>query len=159
MVNDEFEDNLGFLISDITRLLRLEYEHRAAKLGVTRAQWRVLAYLYRHDGQTQKELADRLEMEPSPMGRMIDSLEDGGWIERRADPSDRRKWRIYKTKKIDPLIPALARAMRQTYEDAFSGFSQKRKAQFMKDLLAIKKNIVGKAGTAPILDLKDIGQA
>lgn len=151
---EEFEDNLGFLIGDITRLLRLEYEHRASKLGVTRAQWRVLAYLYQRDGQTQKELADRLEMEPSPMGRMIDSLEDGGWIERRADPSDRRKWRIYKTKKIDPLVPALANAMMQTYQDAFSGFSQTRQARFMKDLLTIKENLIGKAGTAPVIELK-----
>lgn len=154
MNDEEFEDNLGFLISDITRLLRLEYEHRASKLGVTRAQWRVLAYLYRRDGQTQKELADRLEMEPSPMGRMIDSLEDGGWVERRADPSDRRKWRIYKTKKIDPLVPALANAMMQTYQDAFSGFSQTRQTRFMKDLLTIKENLIGKAGTAPVIELK-----
>lgn len=158
-MNEDFEENLGFLISDIARLLRLEYEHRAAKLGVTRAQWRVLAFLHRHDGLTQKELADSLEIEPSPMGRMIDSLEDGGWIERRADPEDRRKWRIYKTKRIEPLVPALARAMLQTYEGAFAGFSDSRQARFMKDLHAIKENLIGSAGSAPVVELMDIGRA
>lgn len=152
----EFDENLGFLIGDITRLLRLEYEHRAAKLGVTRAQWRVLAYLYRHDGQTQRELADRLEIEPSPMGRLIDALEDGGWVMRKADPADRRKWRIYKTNKIEPLVPALAKAMLQTYDDAFAGFPDARRARFMKDLMTIKENLAGSVGAAPEIELQDI---
>ena len=35
-------DTLGFLISDVSRLMRRRFDDRARLIGVTRAQWRTL---------------------------------------------------------------------------------------------------------------------
>jgi hypothetical protein len=46
-------DNVGFLISDVSRLLRRRFDERARLIGVTRAQWRALTTLRRNEGINQ----------------------------------------------------------------------------------------------------------
>jgi hypothetical protein len=43
-------DSLGFLISDVSRLMRRRFDERARELGATRAQWRTLITLSRNEG-------------------------------------------------------------------------------------------------------------
>jgi MarR family transcriptional regulator, transcriptional regulator for hemolysin len=96
-------------IADTARLLRREMNRRAAELGATRAQWRVLARLYRSGcGQRQVDLAESLDVEPITLSRMLDRLEEAGLIERRRDPEDRRAWRIHLTAKAQPIIDQLS---------------------------------------------------
>ncbi|MBT6882724.1 MAG: MarR family transcriptional regulator, partial [Rhodospirillaceae bacterium] len=84
------ERSLGFLMADVSRLMRKRFDRRAHALGLTRAKWRVLARLRRREGINQTALADILEIEAITMGRHIDRLEENDWVERRPDPEDRR---------------------------------------------------------------------
>lgn len=86
---------VAFILHDLSRQMRHAFDQRARELGVTRQQWRALFHLSRFDGPTQTELADALEVERISVGRMVDRLVDGGFVERRADPADRRVWRLY----------------------------------------------------------------
>jgi MarR family transcriptional regulator, transcriptional regulator for hemolysin len=86
---------VAFILHDLSRQMRHAFDQRARNLGVTRQQWRALFYLSRFDGPTQTELADALEVERISVGRMVDRLVDGGLVERRADPADRRVWRLH----------------------------------------------------------------
>ena len=84
------EKSFGFLLYDAARLLRRDFERRAKQLGLTRAQWSVLAHLARNEGTNQAAAADVLEIEPITLVRLLDRLEAAGWVERRPDPNDRR---------------------------------------------------------------------
>ena len=84
-------DSIGFLMADVSRLLRRVFDERARSIGVTRPQWRVLTVLARNEGINQNMLADRLEVEPITLSRMVDRMQDAGLVERRADPGDRRR--------------------------------------------------------------------
>ena len=90
---------IGFALHDLSRSIRHTFDLRARKLGVTRTQWRVLLSLARLEGASQTELADALEVERISVCRMIDRLVENGLVERRADPLDRRVWRLH-------LLPA-----------------------------------------------------
>ena len=83
-------NGLGFLISDTARLLRKRFDQRARELGLTRAQWQVLAYLAMNEGINQAGLADILDVEPITLSRHLDKLEQAGWVIRKPDPGDRR---------------------------------------------------------------------
>ncbi len=96
-------DDLMFLLHDVARLVRIEADKRARGNGMTRAQWVMLIWLDRRPGLSQKELAELLEVEPITVARLVDRLEARGMVERRADPQDRRIWRLH-------LLPA-ARAV------------------------------------------------
>ncbi|MEO6247073.1 MAG: MarR family transcriptional regulator [Sphingomicrobium sp.] len=98
---------LPWEISDTAHMIRRAYERRAAVLGVTRAQWRVLLFLGRETNLRQVELADRLDIEPITLCRIIDRLEQAELVERRRDPADRRAWRLALTDKARPILESL----------------------------------------------------
>ncbi|HEY5711702.1 MAG TPA: MarR family transcriptional regulator [Allosphingosinicella sp.] len=100
-------ENFAYEIVETARTIRRAFDRRAAVLGTTRAQWRVLARLSHEDGARQVELAEALDVEPITLCRMVDRLEEAGLVERRRDEADRRAWRIHLTEKARPLIDEL----------------------------------------------------
>lgn len=99
------------LLTDAQSSLARLFASRARDLGLTRPQWCVLAGLQGHDGMTQTELSERIGIARSPLGKIIDQLEGGGYVERRDDPDDRRINRLYMTSRVRPLVePAAALA-------------------------------------------------
>ena len=68
-----------------------------ANHGLTIAQFDVLATLHWSQGITQQELAEKLLVTKGNVCGLIDRLEDIGWVERRADPSDARARRLHLT--------------------------------------------------------------
>jgi len=91
-------------IVTLARLIRTEADKRARAHGMTRAQWTILLNLKRQPGLVQKELAEVLEVEPITVARLVDRLEARGMVERRADPMDRRCWRLHLTPTAQPLM-------------------------------------------------------
>ena len=96
-------DIIGAIIT-LARLIKTEADKRARAHGMTRAQWAILINLERQPGLLQKELAELLEVEPITVARLIDRLEARGMVERRADPGDRRCWRLHLTDASRPLM-------------------------------------------------------
>jgi DNA-binding MarR family transcriptional regulator len=134
-------DTLGFLISDVSRLMRKRFDERARLMGVTRAQWRTLTTLKRHEGIHQGGLADLLEVEPISLCRMIDRLEEAGLVERRRDPADRRAWLIFLTDKARPILDQLKALADEMFVDALYGVSEQDRAATMTTLNAIRTNL------------------
>ena len=87
----------AFVLNDVARLLRTYADQRARQLGMTRAQWAVLARLEHAEGLKQSELAEMLDLQPITLTRLVDRLCANGLIERRPDPNDRRAKRLYLT--------------------------------------------------------------
>ncbi len=92
---DDDEILFAVLVSDVARLLRTELDRRGRDAGLTRSQWLALSRLARFPGVSLSSLAEMLEMEKAPAGRLIDRLEEGGWVRREPDPDDRRIKRLY----------------------------------------------------------------
>ncbi len=128
------QDTLGFMLSDAARLLRRRFDARARSLGVTRAQWQVLLSLSRNEGINQAGLADRLEVENITLCRMIDRLSEAGLVERRADPTDRRVWRLHLTEAARPLLDKMLAVGAEVTSEALAGLTpgdQERLAELL----------------------------
>lgn len=117
-------DVIGTIVT-LARLIRTEADKRARASGMTRAQWIILLNLEKQPGLLQKELAEVLEVEPITVARLIDRLEARGMVERRADPMDRRCWRLHLTDASRPLmaeigasVEALAAAVTVALDEA-----------------------------------------
>jgi len=134
-------DSIGFLMADVTRLLRRAFDERARSIGVTRPQWRVLTILARNEGINQGALADRLEVEPITLSRMVDRMQDAGLVERRADPADRRAWRLYLTDNAAPLIADLRALGAVLSDDTLEGLSEAEREQLGDLLERIRQNL------------------
>ena len=126
------DDHLGFLISDVARLMRTVFDRRVRRLGLTRAQWLALTRLHRRPGASQSELADMMEIEKATVGRLIDRLEAKGWVERRAQAGDRRINRVYLTAVAERVHKRIWRIAEATVDDALAELSQRESAQLLK---------------------------
>ena len=97
-------DHVGYLIGDVSRMLRTVYDRRVEPLGLTRAQWLVLARLSRIEGCTQTELAAQLEIKKPTLGKLLERLEEKMWVTRRGDENDARSKRVFLTKRAGPVL-------------------------------------------------------
>ena len=138
-------EELLFEINETARAVRRLFDQRASAMGVTRAQWRVLARLKREPGLRQVELAERLDMEPITLCRIVDRLEEAGLVERKTDPSDRRAWLLELTAKADPVVKQLRGLAREIAEEAMDGITEVELRELQKRLAAIRAN-VGRSG-------------
>ncbi|MGE3917923.1 MAG: MarR family winged helix-turn-helix transcriptional regulator [Hyphomicrobiaceae bacterium] len=93
----ERDRNFGWLNTDVARMMRTVFDRRVKALGITRPQWLAIVRLNRRPGASQSELADMMEIERAPAGKIVDRLEERGWVIRRPDPVDRRVNRIFLT--------------------------------------------------------------
>ena len=62
-----------------------------SELGMGAGQPKLLSYLNRYGPSSQRQLADYFEIDPAAVCRMLDSLQKGGFITRRADGRDKRR--------------------------------------------------------------------
>lgn len=135
------EENLGTLLGQVARLMRRNFDERARSIGVTRPQWQVLSLLRSHPGSNQGTLADLLDVEPITVARMIDRLQEAGLVERRADPADRRAWRIHLTDKGEGFIDKLLPYGQQTLDAALDGIGASEQAQLLTTLSRVRSNL------------------
>jgi DNA-binding MarR family transcriptional regulator len=142
MFDQDPDRNVGFLLHDVSRLIRKRFDRRARAFGLTRAQWRVLVHLAPRQGINQSTLADILELDSVTLGRHVDRLQDTGWLERRADPDDRRAWRLHLTDKARPVLRRMEALALRTQAEAVAGLSGPQLDRLMITLLEIKRNVV-----------------
>ena len=134
-------DRLGFLIHDSARLLRKRFEAKGSAYGLSAAQWRLLVRLVKEEGVAQARLAELLEIEPISVSRLLDRMEEGGWIERRQDASDRRVRMIFPTDKSREAFAAIKSVAGEVYDLALAGLSEDEKQTLVKGLNTIIANL------------------
>ena len=133
--------NFLFTLGEVQRMMRAYADKQAARYGITRAQWAVLAKVERAEGLKQSELAELMEMQPITLTRLIDRLCDNGWIERRGDASDRRVNRLYLRKAARPLLGKLSGLRSELTATALEGITPADAHRLLTQLEAIKENV------------------
>ena len=133
--------NFLFTLGELQRLVRAFADKQAARYGITRAQWAVLAKVERSEGLKQSELAELMEMQPITLTRLIDRLCDNGWIERRSDDTDRRVNRLYLRKAARPLLGKLSGLRSELTATALDGISPSDAQRLLTQLEMIKENV------------------
>ncbi len=139
---DHFDRSLGFILSDISRLARREFDRRVRGLGLTRAQWLFLYHLARRPGSSQSELAESLQMERISVSRQAQRLERAGWIERSDHQHDARAYHLNPTRKAERIVSRLATVAAELRDDYLQGLPAARRESLVDDLLLIKANLL-----------------
>lgn len=92
--------------------------------GLTRREWRVLAFVVQNEGVLSSELAERAMLDRARTSRALTELQAKGLVERRPRPSNRREVQVFATDAgrttHDRLFEKVAVVNRQLLE----GFSE-----------------------------------
>jgi MarR family transcriptional regulator for hemolysin len=137
------ENSIGFLLYKTAMAFRkaLDLELRR-KTGVTFGQWKILTMLSREDGLTQKEIADRCEVEGPTLIPIIDKMEKEGFVTRKVDREDRRINRISLTTRTDAAWNSLVDCSMQVRKSSIRDIPEEQ-VNIMRDVLEkISQNLM-----------------
>ena len=135
------EQYIGYLIADVARLMRMSFGKRAKQIGLSRAEWLVLAWLRRNEGISQARLSEVMEISPMTLGRLIDKLEATGLVVRRHAPNDRRTYRLHLAPHAPPKLDRLWEMSAETRSEALAGVSSSDVLRLVKILTTMRRNM------------------
>jgi len=137
-----FEQRFGFLISDVGRLCGKRFDDLArSSLDLSRAQCRALAYLAHYGTVNQARLAELLEVAPISAGRLLDRMEESGWIERQPDPHDRRARQVRMTRKAEQALGQARRVGDTVTAEALASLNPAQAQQLIALLQRVRLNL------------------
>src|SRR3954468_17567697 len=128
------QDSLGYLVKRTQRLMHDRIEAAFASQGITFQHWVVLMHLRDGLATSVAGLCQELRHDSGAMTRLIDQLEERGFIARRRQADDRRiidlELKPAGRKMVESLIPLAV----DTLNGALDGFT-KTEGQQLKGLL------------------------
>src|ERR1700726_811035 len=86
------DGGVAFLLAQLGAHAAAAFAERIRPLALTPPQAGVLRLLAQFPGQSQRELADALQMHAPRLVALIDELEGRGLVARERDPHDRRNY-------------------------------------------------------------------
>jgi DNA-binding MarR family transcriptional regulator len=133
----------GFLVHDVSRLIKRRFERRARQMGlpITRQQAAVMLNIAGNEGVSQAEVAAWLGIEPIALVRMLDKLHEEGLVERRAHPTDRRVRTLWLTPAARSVVTQIIAINRAIREEAFAGMAVAARETVIEILDGIKGNL------------------
>ncbi|WP_349921236.1 MarR family winged helix-turn-helix transcriptional regulator [Aeromonas veronii] len=132
------QDTLGFLIADVQRLMRRQFQLQLEGSCVTLAQARALVHIARSEGIRQVDLADRLDIQPITLARQLDQMAENGLVERRSDPNDRRAHQLYLTPQAEPYLTMIRQASDTVMQMTVNELGEARTQQLCDSLKTLR---------------------
>lgn len=138
---------ITYLLSDTARLMRKAFDDQVRELGMTSTQARLLLILAHSEGENQAFYAERLEVEPISLGRMLDRMEESGRVERRPNPADRRAWLVYLTPAGHEIIDQVNRCLSALEEEMLLNLTKDQQTSLYGLLETIRGNLANARAT------------
>lgn len=131
---------LGYLLSQTRNASFRDLSDELEPLGLTCAQFRVVAGIAHERAHTLSEFTRYLDYDSGAMKRLLDRVEEKGLIRRVPCPADRRALNLELTDTARALYPQLMAAVSRVNERMLQGFTPEEEAQLQNLLLRIKAN-------------------
>ncbi|MGR3455735.1 MarR family winged helix-turn-helix transcriptional regulator [Pseudooceanicola sp.] len=135
------EDN-NPVFQDIARFRAILFDSMLKPHDMTMSQGWVLVHLVRENGLRQAELAARMNIATVTTSKLIDRLEERGYVERRSDPDDRRSNRVYATEQAKDVVKVMTRTIYELDEIGNRDIPERDLAVTMRVLRQMKQNLM-----------------
>jgi len=135
------DENLCFLVVEVSRLMRREFYDRLEGSHLSQSQARALKHIAHNEGLKQRDLAELLEIQPITLARLVDQLEEMKLVERRPDPEDRRAYRLHVTPEARPHLVAIEEVADRIRAHALADLTEKERAAAVAALAKIRDTL------------------
>jgi len=149
MAEETESDYINRLLIQVSRLHFKRLHTMMETIGLHRGQPPLLHILWEEEGHTQSDLAARLHIQPATVTKMLQRMEQAGFVERRPDPEDQRVSRVYLTEAGRTIRTDVCRVNRQIGEELAAGFTPEEEAQFTQLLGQVRENLLQVEGGEP----------
>ncbi|MCW2623319.1 MarR family transcriptional regulator [Mycobacterium sp.] len=124
----ELDERIPFLLAQLGAYVSSDFQRRLAPIGAEPRTYAVLLALASADGQSQRQLSERLGIHRNAMVTVIDNLEQRGLAKRLPQPEDRRAVAVTLTAKARRLLPELHDQGRDLEDEIAAPLSSKERA-------------------------------
>ena len=135
------EKALHRLLLSATATLNRNLFRKLSGTGLTSGQPKVLDFLSFHNGCEQKDIASACEIESSTVTSLLSRMEESGLVERKTLNGNRRSLCVSLTDKGENLQRTVRKAFLEIESQAFQGFSESERTEFLEKLLLIYRNL------------------
>ncbi|GAB3628783.1 MarR family winged helix-turn-helix transcriptional regulator [Pandoraea terrae] len=138
----DWSSRFGTLVHDVARVYSRSFDRRARDhFDLTRAQCRVLVMLNRYGVMSQAELAERMELTPMALVRLIDRLREKELVLRLPDPRDKRAFQLHLTEKSNAKIDTIIAFANAVETEALQNISEAERAELVRVLRKVLDNL------------------
>ncbi|MDR3251874.1 MAG: MarR family transcriptional regulator [Tannerella sp.] len=130
--------HIALTMKAIERAFRKDVQ--ALKLDLPSESFGILLIAYFQENSIQQEIAEMAHKDKSVVLRLIDTLENKGFIRRVTDGQDRRKNLIVTTDEGKKIAEAIVRRGKKLFGSLSSRIEKQDMATFVKVLLTLKNN-------------------
>jgi DNA-binding MarR family transcriptional regulator len=135
------ELSVDFILAQVGRQQHKRAHDLLEALGLYQGQPRLLRVLWEGEGPTQSELAGRVRVRPATMSKMLQRMEEAGFVERRRDRADQRMVRVYLTEAGHDVQERVQQVWAQMEREVLEGFDEQECRQLRGYLLRIRENL------------------
>jgi DNA-binding MarR family transcriptional regulator len=132
--NDMGKGQAAFLLAQLGAHAASQFAERLGVLELAPSDAGILRLLRLSAGLSQQELASKLQIHPSRLVAILDNLEKRGFVERRANPGDRRLYSLYLTKDGEGVLEKIGKVARE-HQDALLSVLNKDERDELANLL------------------------
>ncbi len=122
---------IGFLLAQAHMVARAKADRALDSVGLTMKGYAVLATLVSDGPVSQRRLSGRIRMDPATMVDVIDELEDGGYVQRRRNPDDRREYALHLTPRGRALYARAERAITKVEDETVADLDSRERRNLM----------------------------
>ncbi|RYE09501.1 MAG: MarR family transcriptional regulator [Hyphomicrobiales bacterium] len=141
--------DLLYSMHELSRLISTHADKHMAAVGVTHMQWWALMHIFEHEGLTQTELAEIMQMGRASLGTLVERLEAKRWIERRPDPRDSRLRRVYLRHEAIPIFGHMTDEALALFKSFLAGISRPEARRLLAGVRKIRQNADAAAALQP----------
>ncbi|MGC7403291.1 MarR family winged helix-turn-helix transcriptional regulator [Pandoraea pneumonica] len=146
----DWSSRFGTLVHDVARVHSRLFDRRArGNFDLTRAQCRVLVMLHRYGVQTQAELAERMELTPMALVRLLDRLREKELVRRERDPNDKRAHLLYLTEASEAKIDTIVAFATMVERDAMADLTPAERTELARLLGKVLTNLTRAEAACP----------
>lgn len=123
-------NNFLYPLISLSRQIRAAFKHRTRDYPLSFEQIRVIAYIHRFEGLSQRRLADLLEIRPITATKLLCMLEELGLVIREPDQNDKRARML----RLTPKGVDIANEMKEVSTELFQTLTKNLSLDDIKTL-------------------------
>lgn len=131
------DDYLSYLLGRASHAVYREFHAQVKTAGLSSLEWRVLATLANGHRYTIGDLAHDVLAKQPTLTKLIQRMEQNGWVASGADAGDARRTLVYETAKGRAVVLRLIRAAKAHEKQVLAGFNVQEVETLKKILNAL----------------------
>ncbi len=142
-------ETIDFLLAQVSHLHHTRADQLLEALGLYRGQPMVLRVLWEQEGRTHTELAERLQITPATVTKMVQRMEKQGFLRRKPDPNDQRVSRVYLTDAGRAVQNRVEEVFQTLEAETFANLTLEEKLLLRRLFIQIRENLIQVTGEEP----------